>query len=299
MSDHRVHNTLSILCHSILVAGLALVPEDTDRYIYLGLASALLVYHVALSQTPAAKINILTGAIASANQLLTLAPSTSARDQVMSMDQELLLRIAEKSKSQLQCQLLEIEGHGWKEYLCDVRSLLQSIDECTKNVKRIQSKLQLMNEQDTQRKLEDDIQKSREMLTAIHFGPRRSNIPGYCACTARTELVQGTLSQHLTSEDQNQWTQASTSGLGNHGNVERRGKSSSAQRAPRRVAAPGRAGLGAEPQSGGQKSEREGGEKRRKGGKLRAAGPAASGSPRQGQGLGQTAPAIAAGAANQ
>ncbi|KAJ7203345.1 hypothetical protein GGX14DRAFT_398928 [Mycena pura] len=49
----------------------------------------------------------------------------------------------------------------------------------------------------------------------------------------------------------------------------------------------------------GQKSEREGGEKRRKGGKLRTAGPAASGSPRQGRGLGQTIPAVAAGAANQ
>jgi len=45
-------------------------------------------------------------------------------------------------------------------------------------------------------------------------------------------------------------TQASTSGLGNHGNVERRERSSSAQRAPRRAAAPGRAGFGAEPQSG-------------------------------------------------
>ncbi|KAJ7194026.1 hypothetical protein GGX14DRAFT_587061 [Mycena pura] len=174
MSAHEVHNTLSIPCHSILVAGLTLVPGATARYIYLGLASALLVYHAALSQTPAAKINALTSAIASANQLFTRAPSTSARDQVMSMDQQLLLRIAEKLKSQLQCRLLEIEGHGWKEYLRDVRGLLQSIDKCTNDVKSIQTKVQLLIEQDTQRKLDDEIQKSREILAAIHSGPRRA-----------------------------------------------------------------------------------------------------------------------------
>ncbi|KAJ7194055.1 hypothetical protein GGX14DRAFT_587118 [Mycena pura] len=192
MSDHKVHNTLSILCHSILVAGLGSAPGATGRYIYLGLVSALLVYHVAQSQTPVAKINVLTAAIASANQLVRRAPSTTARDQVMSMDQQLLLRIAEKSKSQLQCQLLEIEGHAWKEYLRDVRSLLQSIDECTKDVKRIQSKLQLMIEQDTQRKLDDDIQKSREMLAAIHFGPRR-----VCLCVIERSTLLLTKSIRL------------------------------------------------------------------------------------------------------
>ncbi|KAJ7194066.1 hypothetical protein GGX14DRAFT_576723 [Mycena pura] len=174
MPDHKVHDTLSILCHSTLVAGLALVPGDTARYIYLGLASAPLVYRVVRSQTPVAKINVLTAAIASANQLLTRAPSTSARDQVMSMDQQLLpsaLR-AEKLKSQLQCRLLEIEGQGWKEYLRDVRGLLQSISKCTKDVKSIQIKIKLSIEWDTQRKLDEQIQKSREMLAAIHSGHR-------------------------------------------------------------------------------------------------------------------------------
>ncbi|KAJ7194059.1 hypothetical protein GGX14DRAFT_405022 [Mycena pura] len=192
MSNDKAHDTLSILCHSILVTGLALVPGDTARYIYLGLASALLVYHVARSQAPATKLNALTAAIAYANQLLTRAPSTSARDQVMSMDQQLLLRIiinssalrAEKLKSHLQCQLLEIEGHGWKEYLRDVRGLLQSIDKCTNDVKTIQTKIQLLIEQDTQRKLDDEIQKSREMLAAIHSGPRR------CFVYVRQKLVR-------------------------------------------------------------------------------------------------------------
>ncbi|KAJ7194057.1 hypothetical protein GGX14DRAFT_576711 [Mycena pura] len=158
--------------HSILVTGLALVPGNIAHYIYFVLASASLAYHIARRQTPAAKINDLTAAIASAKERLTRAPSTSVRDHVLLIDQELLLRIAEKSKSQLQCRLHEIEGHSWKEYLQNVRSLLQSIEKCTKDVKSIQTKLQLSIEEDIQRKLDDEIQGSREVLAAIHLGPR-------------------------------------------------------------------------------------------------------------------------------
>ncbi|KAJ7194052.1 hypothetical protein GGX14DRAFT_587110 [Mycena pura] len=166
MSDHALD-----VQSSLLVAALALVPGNTARYICLTLISGLLAYHAARGQTPAAKINALTAAIVSANEFLTRAPSTSVRDQVMSMSEQLRLRInlrAEKMKSQLQCRLLEIEGQGWKEYLRDVRGLLQSINKCTKDVKSIQIEIQLSIEQDTQRKLDDEIQKSREMLAAIH-----------------------------------------------------------------------------------------------------------------------------------
>ncbi|KAJ7194028.1 hypothetical protein GGX14DRAFT_404983 [Mycena pura] len=139
----------------LLVTVLALVPGNTAHYIYLGLASASLAYH----------------------ERLTRAPSTSVRDHVLLMDQEHLLRTAEKTESQLQCRLLEIESHGWKEYLRDVKGLLKDIGKCTKDVKRIQTKLQLSIEEDIQRKLDDEIQKSRdsEVLAAIHFGPRGLN----------------------------------------------------------------------------------------------------------------------------
>ncbi|KAJ7194068.1 hypothetical protein GGX14DRAFT_405031 [Mycena pura] len=170
MSDHN-RDTLSIQS-SVLVAGLALVPGNTARYICLGLVLALLVYHVASGQTAAAKMNTLAAAIASANENSARAPSTSASDRVSSMRQELLLRIAEKLKSQLQCQLLEIESHGWKQYFQDVRGLLKGIDNCMKDIKRIQTNIQLLIEQDTQRKLDDEIQKCRAMLVAIHAGPR-------------------------------------------------------------------------------------------------------------------------------
>ncbi|KAJ7194030.1 hypothetical protein GGX14DRAFT_404986 [Mycena pura] len=75
----------------------------------------------------------------------------------------------------LQCQLLEVEGHGWKEYLRDVKGLLKDIGKCTKDVKCIQTKLQLSIEEDIQRKLlDDEIQRSREVLAVIRFGPRGS-----------------------------------------------------------------------------------------------------------------------------
>ncbi|KAJ7202524.1 hypothetical protein GGX14DRAFT_570630 [Mycena pura] len=186
MSD----NTLSIQS-SILVAGLALVPGNIARYICLGFLLALLVYHAARRQTPAAKINALTAAIASANELLTRAPSSSASD-LSSMHQELLLRLAEKFKSQIQCRLLEIESNGWKEYFRDVRALLKGIDKCIKDIKRIQTNIQLSIEQDTQRKLDDEIQKCRAMLAAIHAGPRRDsaqqNLPP--SCTLAQERAQ-------------------------------------------------------------------------------------------------------------
>ncbi|KAJ7194056.1 hypothetical protein GGX14DRAFT_587125 [Mycena pura] len=165
-----IQSSILVAGWSTLVAGLALVPGNTARYICLTLIFGLLGYHAARGQPPAAKIQALTAAIASANQLLTRAPCISARDQVLSMEQELRLRTAEKLKSQLKCQLIEIECHGWKEYLRDVRGLLQSINKCTKDVKRIQSKLQLSIEWDTQRKLDDEIQVSREMFAAIHSG---------------------------------------------------------------------------------------------------------------------------------
>ncbi|KAJ7194045.1 hypothetical protein GGX14DRAFT_587083 [Mycena pura] len=129
---------------SILVAGLALVPGNTAHYICLTLIFGLLAYHAARGQTPAAKIQALTAAIASANQLLNRALCT-ARDQVFSMEQELRLRM---------------------------NTFVQSINKCTKDVKRIQSKLQLSIRCDTQRKLDGEIQKSREMLAAIHSGHR-------------------------------------------------------------------------------------------------------------------------------
>ncbi|KAJ7194063.1 hypothetical protein GGX14DRAFT_405026 [Mycena pura] len=169
MSDHPTLNIQT----SIIVAGLALVPGNTARYICLGLMLALLGYHAARGQTPAAKMNALTAAIASANELLMCAPSTSVSDRAASMRQALLLRIAEKLRSQLQCRLLEIESHGWKIYFRDVRGLLKGIDKCMKDIERIQTNIQLSIEQDTQRKLDDEIQKCRAMLAAIHAGPRR------------------------------------------------------------------------------------------------------------------------------
>ena len=78
---------------SILVAGLALVPENSaTRYICLGLLLLALLVHVAQRQTLGAKMKALTAATASANKLLTGAPSTSATDRLLSMRQELLLR---------------------------------------------------------------------------------------------------------------------------------------------------------------------------------------------------------------
>ncbi|KAJ7189720.1 hypothetical protein GGX14DRAFT_408591 [Mycena pura] len=189
MSDH----TLDIQ-FSILVAGLSLVPGNSARYISLGLALTMLGYHAARQQTPAARINALTCAITSANELLTRAPCTSARDQSRQWTRNFFCA-PEKLKSQLQCQLLEIEGHGWKDYPQDVWCLLKSIDKCTKDVKSIRTKLQLSIEQDIQRKLDNEIQKAREVLAAIHSEPRRvTGKPRACACAVPV-LLSATVGQ--------------------------------------------------------------------------------------------------------
>ncbi|KAJ7195303.1 hypothetical protein GGX14DRAFT_677006 [Mycena pura] len=155
------HHTLDIQS-SILVTVLALVPGNTARYICLGLVLALLLYQMAQGQTPAAKMSALTAAIASANELLMRAPFTSASDRVSSMRQELLLRMNSFAGNQ-----------SGKNQVAAPVPVARDRKPRMEDIKSIQTKLQLSIEQDTQRKLDDEIQKCRAMLAAIHAGPRR------------------------------------------------------------------------------------------------------------------------------
>ncbi|KAJ7815443.1 hypothetical protein B0H14DRAFT_2847795 [Mycena olivaceomarginata] len=152
---------------SILFSGLALVAGNASPYILLGLGVASLTVYAANHQTPSAKLGRVEDAIIVTEEIQQHAKANGARDQVKWLEYGKRLLAAKLSASKIQTRLLEARSvTTWGEYLEKVKEILQSIDECAKEVKDIETSILLTIEAERQRQLCEGIKEVRETIDA-------------------------------------------------------------------------------------------------------------------------------------
>ncbi|KAJ7858602.1 hypothetical protein B0H14DRAFT_650369 [Mycena olivaceomarginata] len=139
---------------SIIFSGLALVAGNAFPYILLGLGAGLFTIYAAKRQTPLYKLGRVEDTIIVTEKIQQHAKANGARDQVKWLEYRQRLLDAKLSASKIQTRLLEARSiKTWEEYLEKVKKNLQNIDECTKEVKDIQTSILLTIEAERQHQL--------------------------------------------------------------------------------------------------------------------------------------------------
>ncbi|KAJ7812329.1 hypothetical protein B0H14DRAFT_3150395 [Mycena olivaceomarginata] len=123
--------------------------------------------YAANRQTPSAKLGRVEDAIIATEKIQQHEKTNGARDQVKWMDYKRRLLDAKVSVSNIQTRLLEARSvQTWREYLEKVNEILQSIDECAKEVKEIQMSILLTIETERRHQLYEGIKEVRETIDA-------------------------------------------------------------------------------------------------------------------------------------
>ncbi|KAJ7690329.1 hypothetical protein B0H17DRAFT_1134362 [Mycena rosella] len=149
MDDPFEFIILSQLQSSLFLGSLSLIPNDVLRYTALAIAVCLALIHSIHLKRPSTQLGQLEQLIQKTEGIIRDAKSQCARD---------LFNLAEEG-----CRLLETETLTWKKY----RTLSHDISGCTKNLKKIQTAVQLIVEAERQRKYTDDINQMEILLTSV------------------------------------------------------------------------------------------------------------------------------------
>ncbi|KAJ7885877.1 hypothetical protein B0H14DRAFT_3733386 [Mycena olivaceomarginata] len=196
---------------SMILPGLALVAGNTFPYTLLGIGAASLTVYAVNRQTPSAKLGRVEDAIIATEKIQQHAKANGARDQVKWLEYGKRLLDAKLSASKIQTRLLKARSvKTWGEYLEKVKAILQSIDECAKEVKDIQTSILLTIETERQRQLCEGIKEVRETIDATICSSMRHER----TLTLRRRL-NPKLAMHLTHHPC-EYTKLDTKFLGSH-----------------------------------------------------------------------------------
>ncbi|KAJ7353223.1 hypothetical protein DFH08DRAFT_1077472, partial [Mycena albidolilacea] len=155
---------------SMILPGLALVAGNTFPYTLLGIGAASLTVYAANCQTPSYKLGRVEDAIIATEKIRQHAEANGARDQVKWLEYGKRLLDAKLSVSKIQTRLLEARSvTTWGEYLEKVKAILQSTNECAKEVKDIQTSILLTIEAERQRQLCEGIKEVRKTIDATIY----------------------------------------------------------------------------------------------------------------------------------
>ncbi|KAJ7603198.1 hypothetical protein DFH06DRAFT_1394240 [Mycena polygramma] len=139
----------------VIFWGLSLiVPSNILRYTTLGLALLSLTVYVVNCQFPTHKLARVEDAIQVADRTLKNARAECTWDIVDLMESTGQLLEVKVSVSDIQSRLLKTHDIvEWKEYLHEIKEILQSIDKCAKEVRKIRTSTLLTVEAERRRQL--------------------------------------------------------------------------------------------------------------------------------------------------
>ncbi|KAJ6554428.1 hypothetical protein B0H19DRAFT_1071829 [Mycena capillaripes] len=145
-----------------------MVPGDTFRYIIVALVSASLVAYFAHRQGPSYKLARVEDALKTAEESLESAKANCTRSHVELMDLASRLLEAKLSASNIRTRLLKARNvTDWREYLKKIGAIMQSIKQCFKDVKEIQTSTLLTIEAEREHEFSEDLRESRDILDAV------------------------------------------------------------------------------------------------------------------------------------
>ncbi|KAF8192762.1 hypothetical protein K438DRAFT_1762087 [Mycena galopus ATCC 62051] len=159
----------------IIFWALSYMPGNAFHYTVLGLVvTSTTIVYIANHQSPLYKLRRVEDAIELVKKTLEHAKATCTRDQIELMHSGWRLASVKLSASKIQTRILETRRvETWEEYLQNVRRILQSIDECAKQVKEIQTSTLLTIEAERQRQISEDIDEVRDTINATVYSSIR------------------------------------------------------------------------------------------------------------------------------
>ncbi|KAF7356287.1 hypothetical protein MVEN_00960500 [Mycena venus] len=148
---------------STILWALSLMPGN--RYILVGVISASFIIYAVTRHRPSYQLGQLEDAIRVAEKILKYAKANCERKHVELVDGTHCLLKVKLSVSKIRTRLLETRGiRTGVGYLRNVRQIIQSINQCAKEVKQIQTSTLLIIEAERQRELSEEIRDSHEIL---------------------------------------------------------------------------------------------------------------------------------------
>ncbi|KAJ7173936.1 hypothetical protein C8R43DRAFT_631151 [Mycena crocata] len=155
-----------ILC--LVTAGLSLIPNPFLHYIGLAIIiSSSFIVHAIRHHRPSIHLRRINKAVAVTVQLLARAKLECARDQFELAAEERRLVEVKLAASRIQSLLLGACDAPWKIYLQTMRAVFLSLDNCEREIHKVQTATLLIIEAEHQRKLEHDINESLGILNAV------------------------------------------------------------------------------------------------------------------------------------
>ncbi|KAJ7490516.1 hypothetical protein FB451DRAFT_621300 [Mycena latifolia] len=148
---------------SILLGLLALIPDNTLRYVALGITVCLAVIYVISLKRPSTLLRQLKETIEATDEIIRWAKLKCPRDHLSLAQEGVRLLEVKRSASMITCRILETERLTWAKY----RLFSRDIAQCIRSVKAIRTSVQLTVEAEYQRKFSEDINETEGMLAAI------------------------------------------------------------------------------------------------------------------------------------
>ncbi|KAJ7366202.1 hypothetical protein DFH08DRAFT_1002872 [Mycena albidolilacea] len=164
---------------SIIFGALSLLPGN--RYIPLGLIPAALIVYTVHRQRPSHKLARVERAIEACEETFKYAKSNCARNHLELTDATRRLLEAKLSASNIQTRLLKTYSITTREelleYLQNLHEIVQNINQCAKDVKKIQTSTLLTIEAERQREFFEGIKELREIHDTVVSASARNTQP--------------------------------------------------------------------------------------------------------------------------
>ncbi|KAK7022147.1 hypothetical protein R3P38DRAFT_3538577 [Favolaschia claudopus] len=181
--------TIPQLQSSLLLASLSLIPNNTLRYMAVGVVAGVGVLYAGHLGRPSVQVRYLQVAIKETEDIIQEAKQLCSLDLLGITEESVKLLEVKRSASMIQCRILNSRTLDWKTYRLlsrDLRQSTEKVKEIVIAVQPLSDLVQLIIEAEHQRKFTEDIKATQVVLD--HFISPSMNL--FYSNTAITKLHQ-------------------------------------------------------------------------------------------------------------
>ncbi|KAJ7113980.1 hypothetical protein C8R44DRAFT_984551 [Mycena epipterygia] len=149
---------------SILLVLLSLIPSNNVRYMVLGLGVSVAVLYAGHLKRPSMRIHHLAGTVSDTENNIKKAKSMCPRDHISLTEESVCLLKVRRSMCNIRCALLQMPRLGWTLNIEHYWQLARDIYQCEKEMKRIQTAVQLIVEAECKRKYTNYIDETQAIV---------------------------------------------------------------------------------------------------------------------------------------
>ncbi|KAJ7814077.1 hypothetical protein B0H13DRAFT_1924991 [Mycena leptocephala] len=175
-SDSTYPPQRSSLILFFATAALSLIPDDVLRYSSLGVVLTSLGIYAAHRKRPLARLDALNDRIKAATDILARARFMDTPSALRRLTKYFRVKLF---ASMIHSDLLEAQDTPWKLYAQMLKGIWQTLNQCERRVRKIQTLALLAIESENRRKLAYDMTDSlsRDITNALVRSPEQTDFP--------------------------------------------------------------------------------------------------------------------------